>query len=129
MNVKLAQSRDNPVHSRTQNYRNLMPGYQKGKMAEKAQKNSEKRQRIVLKRLIKRRKHYLSLARESFKNGRLKIFSKYGRFSAKMGGLESPEFILRTVLVIRFHKLYQQYSERLSLWSRETKGHQHSLPS
>ena len=37
-------------------------------MAEKPQKNSEKRQRIVLKRLVKQRKHYLSLAWKSFKN-------------------------------------------------------------
>ena len=40
MNANLAQSRDNPFHFRTQNSRSLMLGYQKGKMAEKPQKNS-----------------------------------------------------------------------------------------
>ena len=34
-------------------------------------------------------------------------------FLAKTGGLESPQFILRTILVITFHMLYQQHSERL----------------
>ena len=58
MNANLAQSRqDNPVHFRTQNYCSLMLGYQKGNMTEKPQKNSKKRQRIVLKRLVKQRKH------------------------------------------------------------------------
>ena len=32
-----------------------------------------------------------------------------------MGGLESPQFIFRTILVMTFHKLYQQHSEMLSL--------------
>ena len=40
MNANLAQSRGNPFHFRTQNYRSRMLGYQKGKMAEKPQKNS-----------------------------------------------------------------------------------------
>ena len=40
MNANLAQSRDNPVHFCTQNYRRLMLGYQKGKMAVNPQKNS-----------------------------------------------------------------------------------------
>ena len=50
----------------------------------------------MLKRLVKQQKHYLSLARESFKNRgsikrkqRLEIFVKNGRFLAKMKGLES----------------------------------------
>ena len=67
MSANLTQSGGNPVHFRTQNYRSLMLGCQKGKMTAKPQKNSEKRQRIVLKRLVKQRKH-LSLARRSFKN-------------------------------------------------------------
>ena len=45
-----------------------MLGYQKGKMAEKPQKNNEKWQGIVLGRLAQQRKHYLVLARKSFKN-------------------------------------------------------------
>ena len=101
-------------------------------MAEKLQKNNQKLQGIVLKRLVKQRKHYLSLARKNFKNqenlvktgARPKIFSKNGKFSAKTGGLESQQFISRTTLVITFHKLYHQHSERLSLRSSETKSHQ-----
>ena len=80
-------------------------------MAEKPQKNSYKRQKIMLKGLVKQSKHYISLARKSFKtrrifseNGRPKIFSKNGRFSAKKGGLESPQFSLRAILVITFLK-------------------------
>ena len=42
-----------------------------------------------------------------------------------MGGLDSQQFIVRTIFVITFHKLYQQHSERLSLWSSEAKSHQH----
>ena len=34
------QSRGNPPHFRTQDYRSLMLGHQKGKMAEKSQKNN-----------------------------------------------------------------------------------------
>ena len=86
----------------------------------------------MLKRLVKQRKHYLSLARKNFKkqenfseNGRPEICSKNGRFSAKTGGLESPQFISRTTLVTTFHKLYHRHSERLSLQSSETKSHQH----
>ena len=40
MKANLAQSRGNRFHFRTQNYRSLMLGYQKGKMVEKPQKNS-----------------------------------------------------------------------------------------
>ena len=40
MNANLAQSRGNPFHFRTQNYRSLMLGYQKEQVAEKPQKNS-----------------------------------------------------------------------------------------
>ena len=49
------------------------------------------------------------------------MFSKNGSFSAKTGRLESLQFILRTILVTTFQNLYQQHSERLSLWSNETK--------
>ena len=42
MNANLAQSRGNLFLFRIQNYRSLMLGYQKGKMAEKPQKNSLK---------------------------------------------------------------------------------------
>ena len=56
----------------------------------------------MLKRLVKQRKHYLSLARKSFKNQeniseneRLEISFKNGSLAAQMGGLESPQFILR----------------------------------
>ena len=48
-----------------------------------------------------------------------------GDFRPKTGGLESLQFILRTILVIAFHKLHQQHSERLSLRSSETKRHRH----
>ena len=48
-----------------------------------------------------------------------------GRFSAQTRGLESQQFILRAILVITFHKLYQQHSERLCLRSSETKSHRH----
>ena len=41
------------------------------------------------------------------------------------GRVESMQFILRTILVIIFHKLYQQHSERLFLQSSETKSHRH----
>ena len=40
INANFAQSRGNPVHFRTQNYCSLMLGYQKGKMAEKSQRNN-----------------------------------------------------------------------------------------
>ena len=88
------------MHFHTQNYLSLVLGYQKGKMAEKPQKNktAKKQQRIMLKRLVKQGKHYLPLARKSLKtrrmlseNRRPEIFSKNERFSAKTGGLESPK--------------------------------------
>ena len=53
------------------------------------------------------------------------MFSKNRRFSSKMGGLESPQFILRTILIITFYKLYHQLSERLSLRSNGTKSYLH----
>ena len=53
------------------------------------------------------------------------MFSKNGRFSSKMGGLESLQFILGTILEITFHKLYHQHSERLSLRSNRTKSYLH----
>ena len=91
MNANLAESLG---HARTQNYRSLMLGYLKGKME---------------KRLVKQRKHYLSLARKSFKNQEnikrkregANILQS-GSFSAKTGRLESPQFILRTILVTTF---------------------------
>ena len=43
------------------------------------------------------------------------------RFSAKPRGLESPQFILRTILVIIFHRSHQQHSERLSLQAVKQK--------
>ena len=89
----------------------------------------------MLKRLVKQRNHYLSSAKKSFKNqenfkqnGTPEIFSKNRRFSAKTGGLESPQFLLRAILVITetFHKLYlQQHSERLTLRSGKTRSYQH----
>ena len=79
------------------------------------------------KRLVKQRKHNLSLAawgefQKPSKHGRLEIF-KYGRFSARRGELESLQFILRTISVITksFHKLYQQHLERLSLLEERNK--------
>ena len=48
------------------------------------------------------------------KTGGPEIFSKNGRFSAKTGELESPQFISRTTLVVTFHKLYHRHLERLS---------------
>ena len=77
----------------------------------------------MLKDLLNKKKH-LSLARKSFKNqeevsenGRPEMFSENGKCSANTGGWESGEFILRTILVITFHKLFQQHSERLYLRS------------
>ena len=92
-------------------------------------KTTKKRQGVMLKRLVKQRKHYLSLARKNLKNQknfsenrRPEIFSKNGRFSAKTAGLESPQSISRTTLV---HKLiYNRHSERLSLRSSKAKSHQ-----
>ena len=46
INANLAQSRSNPVHFRTQNYRSLMVGYQKGKMAEKPQLKTAKNRAV-----------------------------------------------------------------------------------
>ena len=44
-----------------------------------------------------------------------------GKVLGQTGGWESPQFILRTILVIIFHRLNQQHSERLSSQSSETK--------
>ena len=64
-----AQRRGNPVHYRAPNYGRLIPRCQKGK---KWLRNHRKRQRIVPNRLVKQRKHYLSLAKEEFqKTGRI----------------------------------------------------------
>ena len=80
----------------------------------------------MLKRLVKQRKHYLSLAKRIFsENRRPKIFSKNGRFSAKKGGLESSQFSLRTILVITFYIKVLKHSEKLSLQSSGTKNHWH----
>ena len=49
------------------------------------------------------------------------MFFKNGRFLPKMGVLESPQFILVTILVITFHKFYQQHLEMLSLQGNKTK--------
>ena len=72
----------------------------------------------MLKRVVKQRKHSLSLARKSLKN-KENIKRKWktrdilqNKETVKTGGLESPQFILRTILVITFHKLHQQHSER-----------------
>ena len=87
----------------------------------------------MLKRLVEQRKQ-LSLARRVLKTrrilsekGKQEIFSKNGRFSARRGGLESPKFISRRILVITFHKLYHQHLERFSIRSSEieTKSHRH----
>ena len=64
-----AQRRGNPVHYRAPNYRRLIPRCQKGK---NGWETTEKWQRIVPNRLVKQRKHYLSLAKEEFqKTGRI----------------------------------------------------------
>ena len=90
----LAQSRSNPTHYRAQRFRRLMLGCQTGK---NGPETTEKRQRIVQKRLVRQRKHCLFLARKSFKkqggyfiskNERPEIFAEYERFKAKTGGLE-----------------------------------------
>ena len=52
-------------HYRAQSYCRLMLGSQKGK---NGWETTEKQQTIVLKSLVKQRKHYLSLARKSFIN-------------------------------------------------------------
>ena len=77
-------------------------------MAEKTEKQL-KTANNLLKRLVKQRKPYLSLARKCFKNqGNIKRKREAGsilqkREVSKTGGLESSQFILRTVLVIPFH--------------------------
>ena len=67
---------------------------------------------IVHKRLVKQRKQYLYLARKSFKNHEnIKQKREAGNILQEQevfrqsGGLESPLFML----VIAFHKLYQQH--------------------
>ena len=118
------------MHFCTQNYRSVMLEYQKGKMAEKPQKNSQKQQRIVLKFKDWLNKENIVLfwlgriskfTRILSENGRPEMFFKNGRFLPKMGVLESPQFILTTISVITFHKLYQQHSEMLSLQDSKTK--------
>ena len=47
MNANLAQSQSNPFHFRTQNYRGLMLGYQKEKMAQKPQQNTDQLTSLV----------------------------------------------------------------------------------
>ena len=56
----------------------------------------------MLTRLVKQRKHYLSLTRKRIlsKKGRPEIFAKNGRFPAKTGGLES----------LRISKAYKRLS-------------------
>ena len=88
------------MHYRVQSFRRLMLGCQKGK---NGRETTEKRQTIVQKRLVRQRKHCLSLARKSFKkqgeyfirenmalgeNGKPEIFAEYERLKAKTGGLE-----------------------------------------
>ena len=76
--------------------------------------------------------HSLPLARKSLKKQEnIKRERETGNIPPKRdvfsqnGGLESPQFILRTISAITFHKLHQQHSERLSLRSSEIKSHQH----
>ena len=79
------------MHYRVQSFRRLMLGCQKGK---NGRETTEKRQTIVQKRLVRQRKHCLSLARKSFKkqgeyfirenmalgeNGKPEIFAEYFR--------------------------------------------------
>ena len=61
-NANLARSRANPVHYRTQKPRAhaKIPSKDTLKVKE-ARRTTEKRQRIVLKRLVKQGKHYLPL--------------------------------------------------------------------
>ena len=74
----------------TQNYRKLMLGCQKGKMAVKPRKKGKE----VLKRLVKQRKGKVSkTGRILSKNGRLVILAKNARFLTKTGGLESLAFL------------------------------------
>ena len=84
MNANLAQSRGNPFHFCTQSYRSLMLGYQKGKMAEKPQKNSNKWQRIVLKRLI----IFLWHNRVSKNQEKIKRNQEAGNILKKTGGFQ-----------------------------------------
>ena len=77
MNANLAQSRGNPVHFCTQNYRSLILGYQKGKMAENRNHANTgkigKESSTWLGRVSKTKKILT-------KNRRSEIFSKNGRF-------------------------------------------------
>ena len=132
MNANLAQSRGNPVHFRTQNY--PMKSYAripKGKNGRETTEKQLKQQRIVLKRLVKQKNIFLWRGRVSktrrtlSENERPEIFSKNGVFLTKAGGLESPQFILRTILVIILHKLHHQHSESFSLRFSKTKIHGH----
>ena len=59
------QSRGNPVHHCTRNYRRLMLRCHKGK---NGWETTGKRQKILLTGVVKQRKHNLSLARKSFKD-------------------------------------------------------------
>ena len=72
----------------TPNYRRLMLRCQKGKSGEET---TEKRQRMVLKRLVKQGKtmSFKKGSRILSENGRPEIFTKNRRFPAKMGALES----------------------------------------
>ena len=84
-----------------------------------AEKTAKQRKHLSLAKQVLKSRRILS------KNRRPEISSKKGRFSVRSRGLESPQFILRTILAIAFHQLHQQHSAKLSTWSSETKSHQH----
>ena len=79
----------------------------------------------MLKRLVKQRKHYLSLARKSFKNQeKIRRKREAGNILFNQNGTVGIFAVyFKDNLVITLHALYQQHSERLSLQSSETKTH------
>ena len=121
-NANPTQSQGNPVHFRIKNYRSLILGYQREKWLRNNRKTANAATNCA-KRLDKHKKNIIFLWLGSVsKTRRIDIKRKREarnilqntRFSAKTGCLESQQFILRTILVITFHKLYQQHRERLS---------------
>ena len=84
----------------------------------------------MLKRLVnQKKKTFSSFGKQKFlkKLGSIKVIEQKrvtGNILQKrkvLGRWESPQFMLRTILVIIFHRLHQQHSERLSSQSSKTK--------
>ena len=112
--TKSSQSSAFPHPKLPQSYARIPKGRNGWKTTEK----QLKRQRIVLKRLVKQRKHYLSLARRSFKNQKkIKRKRQAGNILQKREVFGQNGRVGISAVFITFHKLYQQHSERFSLRS------------